>query len=136
MPLPPRRSLLAVGLGGGVGALVRHVAVDRLDATPAGIPVTTLAVNLVGALALGVVVVAAVERGRGRWWLRPLVGTGLLGALTTVSSFATQVVLLERDGRLAAAVAYVCLTVGGGLATAAVGVAAARRWVRPRVAPS
>ena len=75
--------LAGIGLLGGAGALGRFV-LDAAVTARAGdrFPWGTLAVNLSGALALGVLVGAAVE-GDG---LR-LAGTGLLGAFTTFSTW-------------------------------------------------
>ena len=115
-----------VGLAGAAGAVGRFTA-DRVIAArlPAGVPLTTVAVNTAGSLALGLVV------GAGRWHgLDPAVvhvlGTGLLGAFTTFSTVSLDAVQQAREGRWgwAAAVA------GGGLAVCllAAGAGLALAW--------
>ncbi len=112
--------LLLVGLGGAAGSLLRHVtaiAVEPVD----GFPVATLLVNLVGALALGVVVtlVASVR-------VRALLGTGLLGGFTTYSAFALQTHDLLAGDEPALGVAYALATVTGGYVLALTGLALGR----------
>jgi fluoride exporter len=88
--------LLGVGLAGGVGALARFL-VDGAVAQRAGtgFPFGTLAVNLSGAFALGMVVGAALDSDAYR-----LVGTGVIGAYTTFSTWAFESQRLGEDGQL------------------------------------
>jgi fluoride exporter len=89
-------TLVGIGLLGGVGALGRFL-LDGAIATRLGreFPFGTLAVNLTGTLALGVIVGAAVSDETLR-----LAGTGLLGAYTTFSTWALESHRLGEDGRL------------------------------------
>jgi CrcB protein len=102
--------VLGVGLLGGLGAVGRFV-VDGAVAhrVGRGFPFGTLVVNLSGAFALGLLVGAAVSSGALR-----LVGTGLLGAYTTFSTWALESQRLAEDGqgRLAAANFLVSLILG------------------------
>jgi fluoride exporter len=90
--------VLAVGLVGGLGAIGRF-ALDGVVSARVGrqFPLGTLAVNVSGSLVLGVLVGAAV---RGDAY--EIVGTGLLGAYTTFSTWALESHRLGEDGRLAA----------------------------------
>jgi CrcB protein len=93
--------VVGIGLLGGLGALGRFL-LDAAVSTRAGdrFPWGTLAVNLSGALALGVLVGAAVTGDALR-----LAGTGLLGAFTTFSTWVFESHRLAEDGegRLGAA---------------------------------
>lgn len=84
-------------------------------------PVTTLAVNLVGAFLLGVLV-EVVERTGDGTWLRPLLGVGALGALTTFGGFAVETVLMVDAGNTVGAAWYVVATLAGGAVTATTGL--------------
>jgi len=102
--------VVGLGLLGGVGAVGRFLLDGAVTARAGGrFPWGTLAVNLSGAFALGVLVGAAVE-GDG---LR-LAGTGLLGAYTTFSTWMFESHRLAEDGeaRLAAANLLVALALG------------------------
>jgi fluoride exporter len=87
--------LVAVGMLGGVGAIARFL----LDGTVAArlgrdFPFGTLAVNLSGSLLLGVLVGAAVSDDAHR-----VIGTGLVGAYTTFSTWALESHRLGEDGQ-------------------------------------
>lgn len=97
----------AVALGGAAGALLRWL-VDLSLPAGAGWPWATLLVNVLGCAVLGWLVTRD-DLHQPAWWLRPGVGTGLLGGFTTFSTYAVQVALLGRDERLLA-LAYLLLT--------------------------
>lgn len=97
----------AVALGGAAGALLRWL-VELALPFDAGWPWATLLVNAVGAAALGWLVTQD-DLHEHAWWLRPGVGTGLLGGFTTFSTYAVQVALLGRDEPLLA-LGYLVLT--------------------------
>ncbi|TDR51922.1 camphor resistance protein CrcB [Halomonas ventosae] len=109
--------LLAVAGGGGLGGMAR-LAVGNLMARylGAGLPWGTLVVNLSGALLMGLVTGGLGLSGPepGPAW--PLLAIGLLGGYTTVSSFSLQTLTLWQQRRKAAALGYVALTLGAGVA--------------------
>lgn len=108
------RSAFAVATGAALGAAARW-AVGELLATD-GFPWATLVVNLVGCALIGLAAVRLV-RGSARWYL---VVTGVLGGFTTASTFAVDTRRLLAEGRPAVALAYVALSVGGGLVATSV----------------
>ena len=79
--------LALVAVGGCAGTLVRAALERAWPASPGHLPVTTLALNVVGALALGLLLGAL---GEGRPRLRLALGTGVLGGLTTHSTFILE----------------------------------------------
>lgn len=87
---------LGVGLLGGAGAILRF-ALDGVVARRLGreFPYGTLVVNLLGAFVLGVIVGAALTQNAYR-----LLGTGLIGAFTTFSTWALESHRLGEDGEL------------------------------------
>lgn len=103
MTSPPSlpSALLAVSLGGAVGAVLRSVLTDTGSSVPA-----TLAVNALGCLTLGILVARVPARGAA--WL--FVGPGVLGGFTTMSAWAEQSRALLADGSPTLAAAYVVLT--------------------------
>jgi len=105
--------LALVSLGGVLGSLARY---GLAVAAPGR--ATTLAVNVVGSFALGVLVA---RRPDGRW-SRPFLGTGVLGGFTTFSTFAVQTV----DASLPTGAGYVAGTLVLGVGAAALGLRTGR----------
>jgi CrcB protein len=112
-----------VFLGGGLGAALRH-GVNRAALALFGpaIPAGTIIVNVVGSLAMGLLVgiLAAVPGGTSQN-LRLFVATGVLGGFTTFSAFSLDALTLWERGQSAAAIAYVVGSVALSLAAIAAG---------------
>jgi CrcB protein len=109
--------LAAVGLLGGLGAVGRLLLDGALARrVRGGFPFGTLAVNLSGAFALGLLVGAAAGTGAYR-----LLGIGLLGGYTTFSTWALESHRLAQDGEGALAGANLAVGLALGLAAAWLG---------------
>ncbi|MDG0813401.1 fluoride efflux transporter CrcB [Cohnella rhizosphaerae] len=107
---------LAVGLAGSVGALLRYEAGLWTHAWwHSAFPLATLAINLTGCLALGWFTAWAAMRPGLPESLRLGIGTGLIGAYTTFSTFSVETLALLRDGRAGHAALYVGASLIGGL---------------------
>lgn len=129
-PATLRRDVLAVVFVGGCLGGVARYAVTRIWPTATGrFPWPTLVVNVVGAFVLVTVIVIAVELTASRY-LRPLVGTGFCGGLTTFSSVVVGTDQLLAHHHTGTALAYLALTVLGALSAAALGLVLARTAVR------
>ncbi len=119
---------LLVAAGGALGALSRWGCGALLErVTGAPMPWGTLAVNVLGCLALGVVVAGA----RDRWpaldpW-RPLLATGFLGAFTTFSTFCGEGDEFLAGRRWGAASLYLLGSVALGLVAFRAGATLAAR---------
>ena len=106
------RSYLLVAIGASIGASLRWAAGEAVTSAPGSFPWATLLVNLTGCALIGV---AARELARTSWrWLAGV--TGLLGGLTTYSTFAVETRELLDAGRGGLALAYVTASVIGGVA--------------------
>jgi CrcB protein len=119
------------GVGGALGALARWGVASALPSSTGSWPWATLLVNLTGCLLLGVLLGAVFARFPAHSWLRPLLGTGVLGGYTTYSTFAVDVVRLVDDGAAGLAAGYVVGSVAGGVAAAATGLWLGRRASSP-----
>ena len=119
---------VAVGVGGALGTAARVIVSDVLPTSGRGWPTATLAVNLVGALLLGLLLEGlgrgGPDEGRRRT-ARLFVGTGFCGGLTTYSTFAVEVDLLARGEHGGLAAGYAVVSVTLGLLAAAAGIALA-----------
>jgi CrcB protein len=109
--------LAGVGVLGGAGALARFL-LDGAVASRTGrdFPYGTLAVNLSGALVLGVLAGAALSDDAYR-----LAGTGLIGAYTTFSTWAFESHRLGEDGQLRAGALNFAVSLVLGVAAAWLG---------------
>ena len=93
---------------GFVGAILRYLL--ELAFAGAAFPFGTLLINVVGCFALVVVngfVGRRLHVGAG---LVRAMGTGLLGAFTTLSAFTAETIGMLSDGRFGVAAAYIAVT--------------------------
>ena len=121
----------AVFVGGCAGGLARYLEVRAWPTGSSGLPWSTLAVNLAGALLLAALVTWA-DRARHGGLSRALLGTGFCGAYTTFSSIVVDADRLIAHGSVGTAIGYLAASFGGGLVAAAVGMVAAvrlHRWL-------
>ena len=88
--------VIGIGLLGGLGAIARLLLDGAVSLLSDGdFPYGTLAVNLLGSLILGALVGLVVSSTTYR-----LVGTGLIGAFTTFSTWMLESQRLVEDGQL------------------------------------
>lgn len=134
-PAAPRVRLsdvLLVGLGGVFGTAGREAV--SLGFPPVdGIPYAIFAINVTGALLLGILLEALLRTGPdagARRRVRLLLGTGVLGGFTTYSALAADTARLFGEGATAAAVLYGVGTVVAGAIATGVGVVIGARAAR------
>lgn len=120
---PTLTQLLIVGTGGFIGSALRFLVSGWVyRALPfAGLPWGTLAVNIAGCLAIGLLGGAAESRQLLGPEMRLFLMLGVLGGFTTFSTFGYETLGLLSDGENFYAAAYVCLHVGAGIAAAWLG---------------
>ena len=110
-----------VALGGALGSLGRYgLQLASLRVMGPAFPVGTLALNVLGCLAMGLLFVWLTERGLMRF--APLLITGILGGFTTFSAFSLDALLLWEKGQVAWAAGYVLASVLLSLAAVGAGV--------------
>lgn len=119
--------LACIAVGGALGALARYglgLWVARRTAESA-IPLGTLAVNVLGCLAIGAVMGLVVGRDALAPTARLFVLVGVLGSFTTFSTFGYETFDLLRHGQVGGALAYAGANAGLGLVGVWLGFAAA-----------
>jgi CrcB protein len=121
---------LVAALGGALGALARWGLAAALPHSPGEWPWSTLLVNLLGCLLIGVLLAVLLARFPHSPWLRPFLAVGVLGGFTTYSTFAVDVVRLTGAGHDVLAAAYVLASVLGGVGAVLLGLVAGRVAVR------
>lgn len=121
-------SLAQVAFGGALGSMARFaVQAAAVRLLGPGVPLGTLAVNVLGSLLIGIVFVLLTEKGMMK--AAPVMMAGLLGGFTTFSTFSLDALVLWERGQAAAAAAYVLASVVLSLAAVVAGVWLARGWL-------
>jgi len=120
-------NLLLVLLGGAAGAGLRYEAGRiALRQFGPGFPWGTLAVNLIGGLAMGVLagtMAGEAMTSRPAWFL---LGVGLLGGFTTFSAYSLDLFAMLERGQAGLALAYGFGSAVGALVLLALGYWAAK----------
>lgn len=99
---------LIVFVGAGIGGMLRHGAnMLGLRLTGETIPYATLAVNILGSFAMGVVAGVFLLKADLPHPMRLFLATGILGGFTTFSAFSLDAVALYERGEPVAAALYV-----------------------------
>jgi CrcB protein len=119
--------LIAIAVGGAAGALLRFwVSTGVYGWLGRGFPWGTLAVNLLGSLAIGVLYVLFMERMNVTPELRAGLLIGLLGAFTTFSTFSLETLNLIQGAELLKAGLNILLSVSACVLATWLGVLMAR----------
>lgn len=114
MKLQSLKLFLAIGVGGMVGSVLRYSISLLFSGDPGAFPLQTLIVNLIGCFLLSFLL----NQDRIKRKISPIffaaLGTGLIGSFTTFSTFTVETILLF-DYKPFLAVAYVLISIFGGL---------------------
>lgn len=117
---------LIVAAGGALGAVARYGVGRMLPA--AGWPWSTLTVNVVGGLAMGLLTGwLAFRGGAGGENIRLFAAVGILGGFTTFSAFSLETALMIERREFALASGYVAASVVLSIAALFLGLMLARR---------
>jgi CrcB protein len=118
--------LAVIALGGIVGATARFKVAEAMPTKAGHFPWATFWTNLSGSFLLGFLLILLLERFPPTRYLRPFLGTGIIGAYTTMSTYLVETAVLIKDGHVTTAVLYGGGSLVGGLVLAYTGIIAAR----------
>lgn len=120
--------VMAIAAGGAIGSVLRYGLSTWVHTLAGrGFPYGTLAVNVLGCLAMGFLFVLLDERtGEGAVWRAGLL-IGVLGGFTTFSAFSIETFSLIEQGALAKAAANMVVSLILCVGATAAGVMAARQ---------
>ena len=121
------KQLLLVGIGGGVGSMLRFlVSVLTSRFVHGAFPLPTLVVNLSGCFLIGILAGIFAQPPYTDNNMRFLLITGFCGGYTTFSTFAQENLLLIENQQLPTAIVYTLLSVVLGIALVWLGMLASQ----------
>lgn len=110
--------MLSVGCGSALGALLRYWLTTWWKRQQVDWPLSTLLINLTGALVLGILTGRLAATGSAMlFW-----GVGLLGGYTTLSTLNTEMIAMVDEHRWGSLVIYFVVSYVGGLLAAWLGM--------------
>lgn len=107
---------LMIAIGGGIGATVRYAVIKLITKLLYPSYYATACVNIVGSFLLGLVI-----QNLHTEILLLFFAIGILGAFTTFSTFAFDLVLLSNEGQKRKSIIYLTLNLVGGILLFAIG---------------
>lgn len=123
------QDLWAVAAGGVVGAISRYFLSGWMQQKfPAFEPAGTLFVNVLGCFLIGLLVALELQGIYSNRTVRAFFITGVLGSLTTFSTFSYQTVALAQEQRFNGAVFNIASNLILGLLAVLLGMAIVRYW--------
>ncbi len=116
------QTILAIGSGGFIGAVLRSYINGLIShRVPHDLPFGTLGVNLLGSFIMGTLIAYFMYTTLLSVHVKSFLTTGILGALTTYSTFAIESFLLLEGGSIMLAFVNISLNVFGTILMAGSG---------------
>jgi len=116
------QTILAIGSGGFIGAVLRAYLNGLIShRVPHELPFGTLGVNLIGSFIMGILVAYFMYSTLFSVHVKSFLSTGILGALTTYSTFAIESFLLFNGGSFILGITNMLLNVLGTVIMAGAG---------------
>jgi len=104
------QTILAIGSGGFIGSVLRVYLNGLISHKfPHELPYGTLGVNLIGSFIMGLLIASFMYSTFFSLHTKSFLSTGILGALTTYSTFAIESFLLLESGHIFLALANISL---------------------------
>ncbi|WP_018479597.1 fluoride efflux transporter CrcB [Pontibacter roseus] len=121
------REIILVGIGGGIGSALRYLTSALVAKhVQAVFPLGTFAVNVVGCLAIGLLLGLFERQAWANPDVRFFLVTGFCGGYTTFSAFAAENVNLLQSGHSFTAFLYIAASILVSLFAVWVGLALTR----------
>ncbi|WP_373034869.1 fluoride efflux transporter CrcB [Sulfurimonas sp.] len=125
------QTILAIGSGGFIGAVLRAYFNGLIShRLPHDLPFGTLGVNLIGSFLMGILIAYFMYTTLFSLSAKSFLSTGILGALTTYSTFAIESFLLLEGGHIFLALANISLNSFGTIFMAGGGFYAAKYFLK------
>lgn len=94
------QKIIFVGIGGGIGAIIRYlVTIQSAKMINSNFPLGTLIVNVAGGFLIGMITELSMSTDLISPNFKLFLTTGIMGGLTTFSTFSLETINLISDGR-------------------------------------
>lgn len=103
------KNFLFVGLGGGIGAMLRYLFSSLIKHT--SFPYHTLLINIAGSLLIGIIFGLSVKTDAISEQIKLFVATGICGGFTTFSAFSLENMQMLKEGDYTTAAVYIFASV-------------------------
>ncbi len=120
--------LLAIFLGGGLGACSRFLTCNKISQLQLGFPYGVLFVNTLGSLILGIVTGLLIDKIELSENTKALIITGFCGAYTTFSAFSLDVWSIFSQGDYLKCAIYIASNVILSISALFIGVFLAKQF--------
>lgn len=109
-------NIIAVGLGGFLGAVLRYLIGLIPVSEVTAFPIKTFLINIIGCIAIGIITIAASKNYTLNPHLVLFLKVGVCGGFTTFSTFALETATLIKNGNAFTALIYMLGSVLIGVA--------------------
>lgn len=113
------KNFLLVGLGGGVGSMIRFGMYILFKNQP--LPYTTLLINVCGSLLIGILMGFGLRDTNFEYNWKLFLATGVCGGFTTFSAFSIENVMLLQQGKYVFSAVYIIASLMAGVISAWLG---------------
>lgn len=106
--------VILIFVGGAFGAICRELLMLGVPSLSDGFPLDILAANIIASFLLGITA-ALLQRNRINQYVNALVATGIMGGLSTFSSFVYGTFeIISSPGLLVTGISYLLVSIAGG----------------------
>ena len=113
------KNLLLVGLGGGIGSMLRYGGSLLMGSKL--FPYATLSVNILGSFIIGIVFAIILKDAAFSNSWKLFIATGICGGFTTFSAFSLENMSLLQSGKYGLAFTYITLSIVLGISATFLG---------------
>lgn len=101
-------NILLIALGGGIGAVMRYILTGKVtEIAGFGFPYGTMAVNIIGSLAMGLLIGYMARNIPTNIEAQEFLAVGVLGGFTTFSAFSLDSINMLQRGQITEATLYI-----------------------------